>query len=227
MPRTARASAGGVCYHVINRGNARMEVFTKGDDYRAFLDMMAEANDRLPMRILGLCLMPNHFHLALWPSADGDLSAWIRWLMTTQVARYRRHYSNRGIGHVWQGRFKAFPIQGGWHLLDVLCYIERNPVRAGLVRRAEDWSWSSTALRRTGAEMLSRWPVRRPGDWPARLNRPQPQPTLESLRLCVNRGRPYGHDDWVVKTASALGLESSLRPQGRPPKADPARAKRR
>ena len=225
MPRTARASVGGVCYHVINRGNARAEVFAKGDDYRAFLDMMAEANDRLAMRILALCLMPNHFHLALWPAADGDLSDWMRWLMTTQVARYRRHYRNRGIGHVWQGRFKAFPIQSNRHLLDVLCYIERNPVRARLVRRAEDWPWSSAALRRAGAKLLSRWPVRRPGDWPARLRRPEAEPRLESLRLCVNRSRPYGDDDWVIKTASTLGLESSVRPQGRPRKADPANRK--
>src|SRR3972149_1272624 len=100
MARTARASAGGVCYHVINRGNARMKVFAKAADFRSFLDLMAQANARLPLRVLGLCLR-----------ADGDLSRWMHWLTTTHVARYRRHYDNRGIGHVWQGRFKAFPIQ--------------------------------------------------------------------------------------------------------------------
>jgi putative transposase len=117
MPRTARASVGGVCYHVINRGNARMEVFAKDADFRAFLDLMAEANERLVLPVLGLCLMPNHFHLVLWPSGDGDLSRWMHWLMTSHVARYRRHRHDRGIGHVWQGRFKAFPIQSDGHLL--------------------------------------------------------------------------------------------------------------
>ena len=141
MPRTARSCPGGYTYHVLNRGNARAAVFHKPDDYDAFVDMMAEATVRTPMRILAYCLMPNHFHLALWPREDGDLSRWMHWLMTTHVRRYLRHY--RSSGHVWQGRFKAFPIQEDEHLLTVLRYIERNPLRAGLVERAEDWPWSS------------------------------------------------------------------------------------
>jgi len=82
------------------------------------------------MRVLAYCLMPNHFHLALWPQADGDLSRWMQWVLTAHVRRYHRHYGSSG--HVWQGRFKAFPIQADGHLLTVLRYIERNPVRAGL-----------------------------------------------------------------------------------------------
>ena len=78
MPRTARASAGGICYHVINRGNGRAEVFHKGADYERFLEMMVEGCARLPMRVVGWCLMPNHFHLVLWPWADGDLSRWMQ-----------------------------------------------------------------------------------------------------------------------------------------------------
>ncbi len=141
MPRTARACVGGYTYHVLNRGNARATVFHKPDDFDAFLAMMAEASIRVPMRILAYCLMPNHFHLALWPRADGELSRWMHWLMTTHVRRYLRHY--RSSGHVWQGRFKAFPIQEDEHLLTVVRYIERNPLRAGLVERAEAWRWSS------------------------------------------------------------------------------------
>src|SRR3954469_11960214 len=109
MPRTARASAAGYCYHVLNRGNARATGFHKDRDYDAFLEMMAEANLRVPMRIIAYCLMPNHFHMALWPREDGDLSRWMHWLLTTHVRRYLRH--DQGSGHVWQGRFKAFPIQ--------------------------------------------------------------------------------------------------------------------
>jgi len=109
MPRTARASLGGWCYHVLNRGNARAEVFHKDADYAAFINLFEPACDRVPMRILGYCLMPNHFHLVLWPHKDGDLGRWMQWLMTSHVRRYHRHYG--GSGHVWQGRFKAFPIQ--------------------------------------------------------------------------------------------------------------------
>ena len=119
----------------------RATVFHKPDDYDAFLDLMAESSVRTPMRILAYCLMPNHFHLALWPREDGDVSRWMHWLMTTHVRRHLGRY--RSSGHVWQGRFKAFPIQEDDHLLAVLRYIERNPLRAGLVGRAEEWRWSS------------------------------------------------------------------------------------
>ena len=141
MPRTARASAANLCYHVLNRGNNRASVFHKDGDFDAFVDLLAEAKLRNPMRILAYCVLPNHFHLALWPLGDGDLGRWMHWLLTAHVRRYQRHYHS--TGHVWQGRFKAFPIQEDEHLLVVLRYIERNPLRAGLVERAEDWSWSS------------------------------------------------------------------------------------
>ncbi|MEQ1792788.1 MAG: transposase [Nitrospira sp.] len=109
MPRTARASAGDYCYHAINRGNARAEVFHADGDYQAFLNLLGQASQRLPMRILAYCLMPNHFHLALWPSHDGDLSRWMQWLLTAQVRRYHTYHDSSG--HIWQGRFKVFPIE--------------------------------------------------------------------------------------------------------------------
>ena len=141
MPRTARASAADYCYHVLNRGNGRAEVFHKRDDYAAFLDMIAAASARLPMRVLGYCIMPNHFHLILRPLGDGDLGRWMQWFLTTHVRRYRRHYGSSG--HIWQGRFKAFPCQDDDHLLTVLRYVERNALRAGLVAKAEDWPYGS------------------------------------------------------------------------------------
>ena len=141
MPRTAHASAANLCYHVLNRGNNRAGVFHKDGDFDAFVDLLAEAKLRNPMRILAYCVLPNHFHLALWPLGDGDLGRWMHWLLTAHVRRYQRHYHS--TGHVWQGRFKAFPIQEDEHLLVVLRYIERNPLRAGLVERAERWPWSS------------------------------------------------------------------------------------
>src|SRR5438132_8128413 len=142
MPRTARASVGNVCYHVINRGNRRAEVFHHDRDYATFVRLIRKAVVRIPVRVLGYCLMPNHFHLVLWPRRDGDLSDWMQWLLTAQVRRYQRLYK-KPPGHVWQGRFRAFPIQEDEHLLSVLRYVERNALRAELVKRAEDWPWSS------------------------------------------------------------------------------------
>ena len=137
MPRSARASAGGLCYHIINRGNARAEVFHKPEDFDAFLRIMGEAGVRMPMRIIAYCLLPNHFHLVLRPYEDGDLSVWMQWLLTSHAHGYRKRY--RGSGHVWQGRFRSFPIEENQHLLTVLRYVERNPLRAGLVTHAQDW----------------------------------------------------------------------------------------
>lgn len=170
MPRTGRASVGGLCYHVINRGNVRAEAFRKPEDYAAFRGLLREAADRTRMRLLAYCVMPNHFHLALWPRADGDLGRVMQWLLTAHVRRYHRHYQSSG--HVWQGRFKAFPIQRDEHLLTVLRYIERNPLRAGLVARVENRLWSS-ARKRSGAEFwVATSPVPgRPTGWAGSMRR--------------------------------------------------------
>ena len=117
MGRTARASQGGYLYHVLNRGNALANIFHKDKDFSAFVRLMQEAHEKVPMRLVGYCLMTNHFHLLLWPNGDGDLSRWMQWLMTAHVRRYLRH---KGSGHVWQGRFKAFPIQDDEHCLTVM-----------------------------------------------------------------------------------------------------------
>jgi putative transposase len=216
LPRTARACSGGYTYHVLNRGNARSTVFHKAEDYGAFIEMMAEASVRVPMRILAYCLMPNHFHLAVWPSGDNDLSRWMHWLMTTHVRRYLRHYHSSG--HVWQGRFKAFPVQEDEHLLTVLRYVERNRLRARLVERAEAWPWSS--LRWLSAP--DRSPVRlesgteRRGKlWVEGVNAASADVELETVRESIRRDRPFGSPAWTVETARDLGLEYSLRPRGR------------
>lgn len=214
MPRSARASAGGYCYHVINRGNARAAVFHKDEDYAAFLRVVAEAGLRTPMRVIAYCLMPNHFHLVLWPRGDGDLSRWMQWLLTAHARRYLCHYG--GGGHVWQGRFKAFPIQEDEHLLTVIRYVERNALRAGMVERAEDWPWSS--LRGGSTPPLDPGPTPRGPGWREHVNAPMTEAELAALRTSLHRDRPYGTESWTTATAARLGLESSLRPRGRPPR---------
>ena len=162
--------------------------------------------------------MGNHFHLALWPFADGDLSRWMQWLLTAHVRRYHRHYHSSG--HVWQGRFKAFPIQQDEHLLSVLRYIERNPVRANLVSRAAEWPWSSARLWLPDADrsLVHRGPVPRGAEWLDWVNRPQREADLAAVRSSIHCGTPYGSADWTKRTAHRLGLESTLRPRGRPRK---------
>ncbi len=220
MPRTARASVGNVCYHVLNRGNGRSTVFHKEDDYGAFLKLLNEANDRIDMRLLAFCLMPNHFHLVVWPRQDGDLSLWMQWLMTAHVRRYHRHYDSSG--HVWQGRFKAFPIQSDGHLLTVMRYIERNPVRAKTiaVRKAQNWPWSSAGCPPTKYPRvnLHDGPVRRRRNWLDWVNQSLSDAEQEAMETCIIRGRPYGDEQWQKRIVKRLGLESTLRPRGRPKK---------
>jgi len=216
MPRTVRASRGGDCYHVLNRGNARGTVFHKDADYAAFLRLLQKAAERSPMRLLGYCLMPNHFHLLLWPLRDGDLSEYMKWLLTAHVRRYHRHYHSSG--HVWQGRFKGFPIEEDAHPLTVLRCVERNALRANLVERAELWPWCSLSPIAAGRPSIDVGPVPRPIGWLDFVNQPQTDVELKRLRDCLRRGRPFGGETWTKRTAVALGLESSLRPRGRPRK---------
>ena len=218
MPRTARAAVGGYCYHVLNRGNNRAEVFHHDGDYAAFVRLLRQACVRVPLRVLAYCLMPNHFHLVVWPSADDHMARWMNWLLTTHVRRYRRKY--KGSGHVWQGRFKAFPIAEDDHLLTVLRYVERNPLRANLVARVEDWRWSSVCERLTPPALpwLNAGPLPLPANWLEWVNEPQTEAELSRLRQRVKRGAPFGSDEWTRCAAAALGLESSLRAPGRSPR---------
>jgi putative transposase len=203
---------------VINRGNARAEVFHAEGDYQAFITLLKEASERVSMRLLAYCLMPNHFHLAVWPYRDGDLSRWMQWLLTAHVRRY--HQWHESSGHVWQGRFKAFPIEQDAHLLTVLRYIERNPVRASMVARAEDWRWSSARAWRESARgpCVEAGPVTRPQLWLNWVNEPMTDTEMQRIRQSVNRNAPFGSEAWTAVTAELLGLDASLRPIGRPQK---------
>ena len=219
MPRPVRTSVADGCYHVLNRGNGRAEVFHKEEDYDAFLRLIGDACERLPMRVLGYCLMPNHFHLALQPFNKGDLSRWMQWLTTAHVRRYHRHYDSSG--HVWQDRYKSFPIEADNHLYIVLRYVERNPLRANFVQRAQDWPWSSLRWwrRRNRPTYLTDGPMDRPSDWVRRVNRAETDAELDAIRNSVNRGTPFGAKAWQARAAARLGLQSTLRPRGRPRKA--------
>jgi putative transposase len=157
--------------------------------------------------------MPNHFHLVVWPRRDGELSRWMHWLTNAQVRRFRRRH--KGSGHLWQGRFKSFPIEQDDHLWTVLRYVERNALRAGLVRRSADWLWSSAS---SCAVPLADWPIDRPRQWRSWVDKPQTPAEETALYQCIQRNRPFGDDRWAKHMATRLGIESSLRPRGRPKK---------
>jgi putative transposase len=198
-----------------------MNLFDKDGDFLAFLKLLEEGRQRHNMRLLSYCLMSNHWHLVVWPRDDHDLSAFMQWVSTTHVRRWREHRHNVGEGHLYQGRFKSFPIQRDIHLLTVLRYVEANPLRASLVARAEQWPWSSLGRGLSSGDtfvQLSAWPVERATNWLEKVNATPTQMEVEQIRLSVRRGRPFGQAAWVEKTAQALGLQSTLRDPWRPAK---------
>lgn len=220
MPRRPRLAAGELAYHVLNRRVGRFPLFEKPADYAAFEKILAEAHTATRLRIMAYCLMPNHWHLLLWPRRDGELSEVLRWITVTHTQRWHAHHKTAGTGPVYQGRFKSFPVQTDEHVLTVARYVERNALRANLVDRAEDWQWGSLWRRTQGDSQktawLSDWPVDRPRDWILRVNRSQGASELEALRTSVQRGRPFGEEGWVRRMAKRFDLESTLRPRGRP-----------
>lgn len=220
MPRPRRATSGGLVYHVLNRANARRTIFDNGSDYRAFENVLAETQEHVPIRILAWCLMPNHWHLVLWPRQDGELSDYMRRLTVTHAQRWHAYRGSAGTGHLYQGRFKSFVVQHDAHFLSVCRYVEANALRANLVRRAEDWQWSSLGRACRGKTDLppciDAWPVVRPDDWIEYVNQPASAPDMTALRRCAQRGAPYGTKTWTGEIAGQLGLQSTLRPRGRP-----------
>lgn len=130
MGRPLRTAQGGFVYHVLNRANDRKTIFQKASDYEAFGRLMAEVQERVPMRVLAWCLMPNHWHLLLWPERDGQLSDYVRLLTLTHTQRWHAHYHSAGSGHLYQGRFKSFLVESDMYLLTVCRYVEQNPLRA-------------------------------------------------------------------------------------------------
>ena len=222
MPRRLRLATGGIVYHVLNRRVGGLPLFRKAADYAAFEGVLEEGYDRTGMRIVAYCLMPTHWHMVLWPRTDGELSEVLHWITLTHTQRWHAHHETSGTGPVYQGRFKAFPVQTDAHFLTVVRYVERNALRAGLVDRAEEWRWSSLWRRERGDKkaraFLSEWPMNRPRNWVAWVNQPETEAELEVLRRSVQRGRPFGGETWVARMAKRLGLESTLRPRGRPRK---------
>ena len=222
---------GGLAYHVLNRGVGRSKLFRKDADYEAFERILAEAWERTRTRTLCYCVMPSHWHLVLWPRADGELSEFMRWLTVTHAQRWHAHHHTAGTGPIYQGRFKSFPIQKDEHLLTVCRYVERNALRANLVERAEAWRWSSLWKRRNAKpadraflQMPSAWPVEPPRNWLTVVNRAETPAELEALQQAVTRGSPFGAAKWQKRTAAKLGLEATLRPRGRPRKGGDERA---
>jgi putative transposase len=220
MGRPLRMAPGEFVYHVLNRSNGRVPLFNDDGDYAAFERVLAEACERVSMRILAYCVMPNHWHLVLWPRQDGDISRLMGWLTLTHTQRWHAHHHTSGHGHLYQGRFKSFVVEQNEYLLTVCRYVERNALRAGLVARAEHWRWGSAWQRSGGASVvpLSEMPTERPSDWLQWVNTPQTDAELSAIRQSVTKGQLFGNSWWIDQMVKLWSLGSTVRFRGRPKK---------
>ncbi len=221
MPRPKRQCAGGMVYHVLNRANGRLRIFKKRADFIAFERVLAEGLDRTEMRLCGYCIMPNHWHMLLWPVNNDDVSKFLQRVTQTHTQRWHAAHGTVGIGHVYQGRFKSFPVESSAHYLTVLRYIESNPLRASLVKDSRDWQYSSLAIR-NGIEkeglVINPGPVKVSNNW-NRLVNILPSGSIDAkLQNCIKRGCPFGNNNWIKTISKKLELQITLRPRGRPKK---------
>jgi putative transposase len=232
MARKPRCCPGGYVYHVLNRSAGRIALFRRDEDFAAFERVMLDAFERVPLRMLGWCLMKNHWHFMVWPRTDDEVTGYFRALAHTHAMRWRVAHGSVGWGPLYQGRFKAFPVESGSHLFTVCRYVERNALSAGVVKRAEQWRWGSLWLRHHAARddhtralrrMLSAGPAGRWPDlkqWTESVNTAQTKRELSRLEVSEKRSQPYGVEPWTSKTLKALGLEHTIRREGRPTKAN-------
>ncbi len=223
MARPLRITPAGFAYHVFNRANARVPIFIDEKDYLQFENILIYASQLFDMPICTYCIMPNHWHLVLWPKEDNALSKFVGWLTMTHTKRWHASHKTNGYGHLYQGRFKSFPVQDDYHFLTLCRYVERNPVSSGFVDEPQDWRWSAIWHRYTskdGTLPYSNWPVDMPKNWLALVNQSLNEKEVIEIRRCVERNRPFGEMVWMHNTASSLGLASAIKPTGRPPRND-------
>lgn len=215
--RTRRVEPGHV-YHVFNRGTNRRRLFFRDTEYAAFESLVATTFERTALTIYTYELMPNHWHFVVRPVDQKQLSEFFQYLAGTHGKRFRVTHRTVGEGHVYQDRFKSFPVECDEHFLVLARYVERNALRSGLVSRAEDWRWGGLWRRlHGGAEWLEpNWPVPRTDDWVERVNQRLTTAETAAIHTSIRRGCPFGTPQWERDTADELGLLHSLRRPGRP-----------
>ena len=223
MPRRQLTGTGGVVFHAINRGAKRDRLFDDPQQYDAFENLLLAAQRDVQIPIYAYCLMPNHWHLVVAPQRDGDLSKYLHIVEMTHAQAWNEAHNAVGQGAVYQGRFRAIPVQCDVSFLRVCRYVERNPVRAGLVTDARDWKWSSLWRRVHGwhREFLQEWPVPRPEPWLdfiGGVKGAESDAELREIRRSVRASVPYGTQAWREEAAARFRMPSTERPRGRPKK---------
>lgn len=218
MPRRPRHTLTGIAFHVMNRSVRGSKLFLTHRDFEAFAAVVNEALERAHGRIRthNFQVLDNHWHFSISCDRIADLSTYMHWMEGTHANRWAGAHNARGRGYVYQGRFKAVPVQTTTSMIRVCRYIDGNALRKNLVKSAEHWAWGSLYAQCNNCHLipLSPWPIPQPDNWLALVNTPQTVSELDELRRCIRRDLPIGDAEWAATVAPLLGL--TTRPVGRP-----------
>ncbi|MFH1023299.1 MAG: transposase [Planctomycetota bacterium] len=220
MARLARVVIPGIPHHITQRGTRRQKVFFSEDDYRHYLIGLGEAADRFGVIVWAWCLMPNHMHGVVVPKTENSLALCFGRVHTQYTRRVNFRKGWRGF--LWQGRFASSPLDEAhaWHAVR---YVERNPVRAKLVKKAEEYPWSSAGfhagLRKEDPLVKSmEWTAGMADDWRRHLRMTDDEGAMRRLREETMSGRPAGDSTFVGRMEKALGRVLTRGQPGRPRK---------
>ena len=224
MPRQARTVFAGVPHHITQRGNRREDVFFTDEDRETYLEWLKDYCSKHKVEILAYCLMTNHIHLIALPKTETGLQSVLKPLHMRYAQRFNRQRNWKG--HVWQGRYFSSPLDEQY-LWAAIRYVERNPVRARMVRKAENYAWSSAKSHCTGIpdSVLTRsafWQKQFEsiGDWSAWLSEGDNESELSIIRRNIEKGLPCGSESFIKKLERKAGKVLQYRPLGRPRKVE-------
>ena len=224
MPRLPRTVFANLPHHIAQRGSNREDVFFTDEDREAYLSWLKEYSDKHQVEILAYCLMTNHIHLVAVPATEDGLQRVLKPLHMRYAQRINRERGWKG--HLWQGRFFSSPLDDAY-LWAAVRYVERNPVRAGMVKRAENYRWSSAAAH-CGKEIDSLITLKSSSnkkilsidDWSAWLAEGDEKEEIQTLRKNIEKGLPCGTEGFIKRLGKLVGRELEYRPQGRPRKVE-------
>lgn len=218
MPRLARIVVPGVPHHVTQRGNRKEQTFFNDEDYALYRSLLGEAAKKAGAEVWAYVLMPNHVHAIVVPKDEDGL----RQTFADAHRRYTNHINKRNgwTGHLWQGRFGSMAIDGD-QVVNAAKYISLNPVRAKLVKKPEDWKWSSVAAHLAGKddELVTVKPLLdQVPDFANFVHEPADDALFADLRRSEKTGRPVGSSDWMTAMERQVGRPIVLRKRGPKPK---------
>jgi putative transposase len=221
MPRLARIVVEGYPHHVTQRGNNKQNTFLENEDYRIYLELFENYRAKHNLGVIAYCPMPNHVHISVLPESTDLLAKTFRSCHMRYAQYFNKKYKR--VGHLWQSRFYSCPMEE-IHLYSTMKYIENNPVRAKLVKKAGDWKWSSArAHLGLGKSIISLLNVDRfldIADWSEYLylDNKNMGGEIDALKKCTYSGKPMGRDDFIENLAKRFGNRVRWLPAGRPSK---------